>query len=53
MSSKISLCHYNTGHLGLRNETKVVLIFLTISALLGFTQMSTASAVTVVFSENS
>jgi len=39
MSSKISLCHYNTGHLGLRNETKVVLFSLTISALLGFTQV--------------
>ena len=39
MSSKISLCCYNTGHLGLRNETKVVLFSLTISALLGFTQV--------------
>ncbi len=39
MSSKISLYHYSTGHLGLRNETKVVLFFITISALLGFTQV--------------
>jgi len=30
------------GHLGLRNETNVVLIFLTISALLGFTQVPIA-----------
>jgi len=40
MSSKISLCHYSTGHLGLRNETKLLLSFTTILALLGFTQMS-------------
>jgi len=40
MSSKISLCHSNTGHLGLRNETIVFVFLLTISALLGFTQVS-------------
>jgi len=38
MSSKISLCCYNIGHLGLRNETKLVLSCICV--LLGFTQMS-------------
>ena len=39
MSSKISLCHYNTGHLGLRIETKLVLCSIVIVVLLGFTQV--------------
>jgi len=33
------LYHYTTGHLGLRNETKLVLFFVIASALLGFTQV--------------
>jgi len=39
MSSKISLCHYNTGHLGLRIETKLVISFISIITLFGFSQV--------------
>ena len=44
MSSKISLCCYNIGHLGLRNETKVVLSCISILALLGFSQVPIQNA---------
>jgi len=39
MSSKISLCHSNTGHLGLRIEIKLVISFISIITLFGFTQV--------------
>jgi len=39
MSSKISLCHYTIGHLGLRIETKLVFSSIVIAVLLGFTQV--------------
>jgi len=44
MSSKISLCHYNIGHLGLRNETKLVLSSISILVLLGFSQVPIQNA---------
>ncbi len=44
MSSKISKCAYTIGHLGLRNETKLVFFFVIASALLGFTQVPNVSA---------
>jgi len=44
MSSKISLYHYTTGHLGLRIETKLVLSCISLTVLLGFTQVPIASA---------
>ena len=51
MSSKISLCYSITGHLGLRNETKLVLSSISIIVLLGFTQVPSAYSETV-FDEN-
>ena len=42
MSSKISLCASITGHLGLRNEIKLVLSSFVIAVLLGFTQVPIA-----------